>query len=117
MVQQGLGLTGGVQAQVQGQHILPGPVEEGDLPAAVGAGDGSGARLLQVLLCLLLRESGGGEAIGQTCPEQTGNVRPQEGRYIIAHKGVPAVAVDGQQTLAAPQVDHMEIPAKAPVWL
>ena len=39
------------------------------------------------------------------------------GRAIIANKGIPTVAVNGQQALSSPQINDMQIPAKASVRL
>ena len=69
VVQQGLDLAGGVQAQVQGQNILPRPVEKGHLPAAVGAGELDGLPPAQVCLRLRRGKSGGGETLPKPVPE------------------------------------------------
>lgn len=69
---QGLGLAFHVQAQVQRQHVLPRPVEEGHLPAAMSAGEAGGPGLFQIALHPGRGEAGGGEAVGQACAEEAG---------------------------------------------
>ena len=117
VVQQGLSLPARIQAQIQGQHILPGPVEEGHLPAAMGAGRIGRPRPGQIVHHQFPGKAGGGEAVQKPLPEQRRQVRPLDGRHIIADKGVPAVAEDGQETWIPPQSDDMEVPAKPPVRL
>lgn len=113
-IQHGLGGAGGVQAGVQRQHVLPGPVEERHLPPPVGAGEPHFTRRLQIRLDLRRGKAGGGQAVGQAGAEQPGQVGPELPRHIKADKGVPAVAVHGQQAVAAPQLDDVQIPAEVP---
>ena len=63
VVQQGLGLAVGVQAEVQGQYVLPGPVEEGNRPAAMGAGEGDLFPLAEIGIDGRQGKAGGGEAL------------------------------------------------------
>lgn len=106
--------AGSVQTGVQRQHILPGAVEKSHLPPPVGAGEPHFARRLQIRFYLRRAKACSGQAVGQAGAEQPGQVGPEQPRHIKADKGVPAVALHGQQAVAAPQLDNMQIPAEVP---
>ena len=83
----------------------------------MGTGDFNRACLTQVVRGLFVGKTGGSETVEQSLPEQSWDVHPLERRYIIADKGIPAVAVDRQKGLVPPQVNDMKIPAKTPIRL
>ena len=66
---------------------------------------------------LLLRKSGGQQAFGCSLPEQSGNIGPLKRRNVKTYKGIAAVAMNRQQTLAPLQVNAVQIPAQTPVGL
>ena len=74
-------------------------------------------RLVQIPLDLRRGKARGGQAVLQPRPKQAGQAGPLPGAGCIAHKGIPAEAVHRQQAAAAPQPDHMQVPAKAQVGL
>ena len=74
-------------------------------------------RLTEILLNPRCRKTGGCEAVRQPDTEQCGDIRPLKGHRIIAHECIAAVTMDHEQAFPAPQIYHMQIPAKAPVRL
>ena len=111
-VQEGLLLAGRVQGIVPLQHRLPGPVEVGNLPAAVGTGEegsvGSGQEAGTVLGGESPFPEGGFQPPGEHRPQ----VFPVGPGQVKEDEGVPAGAVDRQQAAPPPQGDDMKVPAE-----
>lgn len=114
LTQQMLALGVFVQSQLRGHYVVPGPIQKGYLPSAVGFGeqrlDGAAQQIYRIGW-----KSGGGQTAFQALPENVRQAFPLQTIQIVKRKSILAVAVDSQQGGTSPQVDDVEIPAEAAV--
>ena len=117
VVKQRLGRLIGNKTMIHCQHILPRPVEKRHLPPAVGAGDPQRSGMAKVIFaCTKANPAAVRLSVSPAQKSPAGSAH-SKGETPVADKGISAVAVNGQQTVLASQVNHMEIPAKTPVRL
>ena len=100
-IEQGLHLRGGVHGHVEREHVIPCAVEEGDFPAAMRARQRQRTRAGQIVVDDRLGEPGSCQTVAQSGFKKRGQIAPRERGHVKAHKGVPAVTVDGEQAFAS----------------
>ena len=100
-IEQGLHLRGGVHGHVEREYVIPCTVEEGNFPAAMRARQRQRTRAGQIAVDDRLGEPGSGQTVAQSGFKERGQIAPRERGHVEAHKGVPAVTVDGEQAFAS----------------